>query len=300
MKTFKFLLLFVFGFSLIGCASAQIKKRITAEKSKNTNVKTSDKTANEKLIDKPSSVETKSLAEGAYSKIREPFVFVAREPETYAQLQSLVEDLPAVSKIDFNKSAIVAGFAGTKNSGGYSVSIKSVTGKVSVDVINPPKDALVTMALTSPFNVALVPLGENNSLNLELSANWKNAIQTYKVTSGAFEYSGGFRGMQKKFDAEGTIGVLSFGDYTTLFFNLAGKGAEKTRKLTEPASGWLRKENVELARLDAGSFSEHPKPPLKVSGTISGGKLSLVFEPLPTTVADGFQARGKIEAAKVN
>jgi len=294
MKTFKILLLFVISFSLIGCASAQIKKRNTTEKSKNTNVKTNNKTAN----NKPMSVETKSLAEGAYSKVEEPFVFVAREQETYAQLQSIVENLPSASEIDFSKSAVVAAFAGTKNSGGYSVSIKNPAGKVFIEMINPPKDAMVTQVITTPFNVALIPLEENNSVNLELSANWKNAMQTYKIASGTFDYSGGIAGMRKEFGAEGAISILSFGNYATLVFNLAGKGANKNMKLADTASGSVKGGKIELARLGAGNFSENPKPPLKVSGTMTDGKLSLAFEPFPSRVADGFQARGKIEAVK--
>jgi hypothetical protein len=297
MNTFKILLLALISFSLIGCALAQTKKGKTVEKSNTKTAKTNEQAANDRPIDKPAN-DVKVLAEGAYSKIEQPFVFAARSNETYLQLQKLVENLPLPSDIDFSKTAVVAAFAGTKNSGGYSVSIKNSAGKISIETINPPSDAMLSQAITAPFKVALVSLAENNSLNLQFSTDWKNAMRIYKVMSGAFEYSGGFAGMQKKLDVEGTIGVLSFGDYATLTFNLAGKGAEKKRALTETASGSLEKAKIQLARLDAGSFSENPKPPLKVSGTITDKKLSLVFEPLPTIVADGFQARGKIEAAK--
>ena len=86
------------------------------------------------------------------------------------------------------------------------------------------------------------------------------------------------------------------GDLATLKFNLAGTNAEKNMRLTETASGTAKNGAIDLARLDAGSFSEGPKPPLKVSGTISGDKLSLNFEPLPTNIRDGFAVRGKLEA----
>lgn len=303
MKTFKFLLSAAMCLSLIGCASAQIKKHKTVDKSPAKTTKTNDKTMNDRLIDKPidkpMSDDLKILAEGAYSKIEQPFVFTARSNETYAELQNLAENLPSVLEIDFSKTAVVAAFAGMKNTGGYSVAIKNSAGKISIATLNPPKDAMTTQAITAPYKVALVPLEENNLLNLELSANWTNAMQTFKITSGTFEYSGGFAGMRKEFGVEGTIGVLGFGDYATLVFNLSGKGAEKTRKLSETASGLLKGGKIDLASLDAGSFSENPKPPLKVSGTIASDKLSLVFEPLPSSVADGFQARGKIEAAKI-
>ena len=257
-----------------------------------------EKTASDKPVGKVASDEIKVLAEGTYFKVEQPFVFTARSNETYAQLQNFVENLPPVLEIDFSKFAVVAAFAGMKNSGGYSVSIKSVMDKISVDVINPPKDALVTMALTNPFRVALVPLNENGSINLELAASWKNAMQIYRINSGAFEYSGGFAGIRKEFGVDGTIGVLSFGNNATLFFNLVGKDAEKTRKLSEAASGLIKDREIILPRLEAGSFSENPKPPLKVSGTILNNELSLGFEPLPSQISDGFQARGKIQAIK--
>jgi hypothetical protein len=302
MKIFKFLLLVLISFTLFGCASAQTKKRQTAEKSKTKTAKTTDKTASDKPIDKPidkpMSNDIKVLAEGAYSKIEQPFVFVARSNETYAQLQNFVENLPPVLEIDFSEAAVVAAFAGTKNTGGYSVSIKSSAGKVSIETVNPPKDAMVTQAITSPFKVALVSVEENDSINLELSANWKSAMQSYRITSGTFEYSGGIAGVRKEFGVEGTIDVLSFGDSATLAFNLAGKGVEKTRKLSEATSGLIKDGKIDLARLGAGSFSENPKPSLKVSGTTANNKLLLVFEPLPSRIADGFQARGKIEAVK--
>ncbi|MDQ3747475.1 MAG: protease complex subunit PrcB family protein [Acidobacteriota bacterium] len=295
MKIFKLLLLVVVSFSFISCASAQTNKRKTT---KNSNPKAT-KPMNNKSNTKPTDGNIKVIAEGAYGTIETPFVFVARSKETYAQLQMLVENLPPAAEINFSKMAVIAAFAGTKNTGGYSVSIRQTMNKIMVEVIEPPKDAMTTDALTMPFQVALVPIEEEKSLPLEVSANWKSAEQTYKITSGEFESSGGFAGMLKKFSAEGTIAILSFGNYATLIFNLSGKGANRNMQLTETASGVMKEGKITLARLDAGSFSEGPKPPLKVSGMLAGGKLSLIFEPLPTNVADGFQASGKIEAAKI-
>ena len=295
MKIFKLFLLAMISFSFIGCVSAQTNKR---KATKNPTPKAT-KTMNNKQDAKPTDGKIKVIAEDAYGTIETPFVFVARSADTYAQLQMFAENLPPASEIDFGKMAVIAAFAGTKNTGGYSVSIRQAVDKVAVEVIEPPKNAMTTDALTMPFQVALVPVEKEKSLLLEVSANWKNAMQTYKITSGEFESSGGFAGILRKFNAEGTIGVLSFGDYATLIFNLSGKGANKNMRLTETASGVMKEGKINLAPLDAGSFTEGPKPPLKVSGTLAGGKLSLIFEPLPINVADGFQVSGKIEAAKV-
>ncbi len=165
-------------------------------------------------------------------------------------------------------------------------------------VNEPPKDAFVTQAVTSPFNVALISVEPEMNLPVEVSVNWKNAVQTYKVLKGEFEYSGGFTGRGQKFDVEGTIQLFNFENYATVIFSLSGKGNENARQLFDAGSGTLKEGKIDLARLDAGSFSEGPKPPVRVMGTLSKDKLLLSFEPLPPPAADGFEVRGSLEAIK--
>lgn len=293
MRIFKVLLpLALIGFHLTCDAPTQIKPNITVKKSETKSGKAGEKM---KSVD----ADVKYIAEGAYSKVEKPFVFAARAPETYAQLQTLVENLPPLSGIDFEKNAVVAAFAGTKKSGGYTVEIKKTANKITLSVVEPPKDAMTTQALTAPFAVALIPVEAEMPLVLDVSPKLKAAAQSYQVAKGNFEYSGGFAGDSARFDAEGTIGIFSFGNYATLVFNLSGKAAARSRKLTETASGTLIKGKINLARLDAGSFSEGPKPPVSVAGNLADNKLALTFEPLPTNVADGFEARGKVDAVKI-
>lgn len=298
MKHLKFLLLSVLSLTLILNCSAQDKEKLKQEKSIGNKVKT------EVTPCEPDSLslggEIKTLASGAHSNIEQPFLFVARSRETYALLKSFAENLPPEPEMDFSKAAVVAAFAGEKRTGGYSVAIKNAGEKVSVEVIAPPKDAFVTQALTYPFQIALVPVEEEKSLDLAVSENWSKAMRFYKVSTGEFEYSGGITGRGKKFPVEGTIGVLQMGDYVTMSFDLSSVGTKGKMKLSEIASGVMRDGKIELARLDAGSFSENPKPPLKVTGTSTNSRLILTFEPHPTTVADGFEARGKLEAIKTN
>jgi PrcB C-terminal len=304
MTKYKALLLFnLTAISIFGtaaqsnCDSKQNKKAAT-----NINSNQNTMSSNKKPAETPTAAdngEIKTLAEGFYGKVEKPFLFVARSAETYRQLRGVIEDLPPDSGVDYNKQAIVAAFAGTRNTGGYSVEIKKSGKKVSVSVNNPPPGAMVTEALTMPYKVAIVPVEAENGLNLEVSNNWKNAARIFKLSSGEFESSGGIAGRLKKFAVEGTIDVWQFGDFITFDFNLSGKDANKNMQLTEIASGALSGGKINLARLDTGSFSEGPKPPLKVSGTISNGKLILTFEPLPTNAADGFQARGNLEAMLV-
>jgi hypothetical protein len=264
--------------------------------------KTQNAVGNNKMEDEKTepvmSGEIKVLAEGSFGAMEQPFLFVARDAETYARLKNTIKNLPDAAGIDFKNQAVVAAFAGTKNTGGYSVEIKNTGAKIAVSLNSPPPDAMVTEALTMPYKIAAVPLGAANSMNLEIGENWKKTAQTYKVSSGEFEYSGGIDGRRKTFAAAGWIDVYRFADLVTLRFDLSGAGAGKNMKLADTVSGVLSGNKIELARLDAGSFSENPKPPLKVSGTLSNNKLELNFEPLPTMISDGFQARGKLEAVQ--
>ncbi len=64
-------------------------------------------------------------------------------------------------KVDFDKNNVVALFMGQKRSGGYSITVQNVnvkddTAEVLV-VKNYPGGGAVTMALTAPYCVAVIP-----------------------------------------------------------------------------------------------------------------------------------------------
>ena len=296
MNYFKFLQILILSLTMLSCANAQTPKK---------EVKPANKPMNEKIeaceptpLTDAKTAEMKTLAEGAMSQIETPFVFVARDAKTFELLKTSVDGLPAASEIDFTKTAVVAAFAGEKNTGGYLLEIKQTGENFAIEILSPPSGAITAQVLTNPYKITLVPVEAEKSLNLTVSEDFKSAIKTYKIATSEFEYSGGFAGRQKKFSADGTIDVMQFGDLVTLDFNLSGKNTERKMKLTETASGIFRDGEIELMRLDAGSFSEGPKPPNKVSGLMTENKLILTFEPLPTNVADGFSMSGKLEAIK--
>jgi len=293
MKIFNLFILIILSLNLFSISAPAQTKRKTIKKQK---TRTSQATAR-KIPAEP--ITFKVLSEGIYSKVEEPFIFVAHNAETYAQLQTLVENLPAISAIDFNKTIILGAFAGTKNTGGWSVDVKKLADKVAVDVLAPPKDAMVTQALTTPYKIVFLPLAERKMIPLEFSDAWASKMKTYRVSSGIFEYSGGIAGIRKEFDIEGEISVLSYNDFVTLAFDLKGKAAEKARSLSEITSGTLKNGNIYIDRVKAGNFVDNPHPPLKLGGTIDETKLSLAFESLPTVVADGYTGRGKLEALKI-
>ena len=298
MKTYRiFALLILLSGVFLSVADAQAKKKKPVKKTKIA-------VAKPVIVPAPKPPEAvmpnyKILVEGSQSKVEPPFVFVARDAETYALIRSLVEGLPESSTIDFGKSAVVAAFAGTKNTGGYSVKINQSTDKVTINVNAPPKGGMTTQVITYPFQIVSVPMTADQALNVEMPPEWASQIQTYRVSKAVFEYTGGIGGINKKFDAEGTVGVLNFGEHSTYIFNLVGKGKDSNRKLSETVSG-IKKDRgiIEIARLDAGTFVEIPRPPLKATGEITDKKLTLSFESLPPTVSDGYLGNGKLEAGK--
>jgi len=238
----------------------------------------------------------KIIGQGSLSEIADPFVFVSRSAQTFSQLKKFGGEISFAQEIDFAKYAVVAAFAGTKPTAGYSVAIKKSGTGIRVELVEPPKGALLADVLTMPYKIAIVPVEDEQPLRLEVGTLWTGAMKSYRVASSSFEYSGGFVYREKKFEVEGSIGVLKFGNRISLSFNLTGKGADKERKITEIISGILKGDSLELDRLDAGTFSENPKPPFRVSGKITDATLALNFEPAATNVADGFHARGKLQA----
>ena len=294
MKNYQYftLIILLCGLFLSGAAAAQSRKKKNVGKRKTEVTKPTPKPPIE-----IAEANYKIILEGSQSKVETPFIFVARDAETYALMRSLVEGLPASSTIDFTKNAVVA-FAGMRNTGGWQVAIRQQADQAVVNLIAPPKDAMTAQIITYPFQIALVPTDENQALNLETTATWTNNIKIYRVSKGEFEYSGGIAGRGKKFNAEGTVGVLTFGDHLTYIFNLYGKGSEHGRRISETASGVKKESGLEIARLNAGTFAEMPRPPLKVTGNATDRKLTLTFESLPPTAADGFTVSGKLTAEK--
>ena len=244
----------------------------------------------------------KVLAAGQYGKVEEPFLVVAREAKVYGELRALAEGLPELGADFFEKHAVVAAFAGTRNSGGYGVEIKRGADKrLVVEETAPPEGAMTTMALTQPFKVVAVEVGEEESVEFAFGGARRSSTQwrPYAVTSGEFTTGGGFAGRYEKLTLAGTLSVARLGRLLTVLFELKGEGGKRGRALRGAATGiGGDAAGFEIPHLDAGTLVDHPRPPLRVSGQFAedAAKLSLSFESLPTNVSDGFGGTGKLEA----
>ncbi|HZH92170.1 MAG TPA: protease complex subunit PrcB family protein [Pyrinomonadaceae bacterium] len=248
--------------------------------------------------------EIKELASGGYSSVREPFILVARDAQTYAGLRKLHDKLPEQGADFFKTNAVVAAFLGQRSSGGYGVQIThggaaGASVRLRVSEKSPAKDAFSTMALTQAFQIISVPVQEESPLALELGATWQQAARPYKVSAGEFTRMGGFAGRRERSTITGDVRVMRHGLLATVFFVLEGAGAEGKYALQDVASGTVTPQGtLTLARLDPGSFVPPPRHPLGARGQFANdeGQLSLAFEVMETKVNDGYSGQGKLEA----
>jgi PrcB C-terminal len=252
-------------------------------------------------VEEPVKGEITVLAEGAYGKITDTFVVVARDAETYAALREFaMNSLPDLSADYFRTNIVVAAFLGRRNTGGYSVQIRRVAdNRLRVSSASPPKDAMTTQALTAPFKIVSVAVDENRSFAVELEPLWTNEMRPFRLTSGDFTTGGGFAGRFEKLQLAGDIRISRLGPLATLVFDLKGTGGRKERLLQNVATG-LVAAGGELgnAVVDAGSLVDFPRSPLGLKGSFGANedKLSLKFESLPSNVNDGYGGQGKLEA----
>ena len=243
------------------------------------------------------------LAEGSNSKVDVPFVFVARDNETLGQLSKLIDGFKLEQEIDFQKMAVVGAFSGTKSTGGHSVLIRFLNGKVKIEDLSPIHGSIVTTAITTPYRVSLIPLNEEQSVDLEMSdlnpkkenaMSWKQNMKSMNVTNGEFQYSGGFVGVEKKFEVTGSVYEMTFGDLKTFVFDLKGKTEDK--KMTGAATAVNSSGKWSISRMEPGGLIDSPHPPFVVGINPTRAGYEFSFEPgkRPYVVNDGFSGSGKI------
>jgi len=258
--------------------------------------------------------DIKVLAEGFHSPITDPFIAVARDVETYAELTRLDNSLPKLDAEIFKSSAVIAAYLGTRNTGGYSVEIRR-EGTAGVDYPSPyravvhvaerapGKDVMVPQMITSPFKIVSIPVDGVPPLVLAIDLAWRKKQQLYRVSSGSFTMTGGFAGTSEQFVPHGELLVLRAGGLASFYISLAASGAKKERFLADFVTGTIQTNGqITINRLSAGSFVAAPNSGLKASGTFTDNdhKVRLNFSSLPSMIADGYQGQGSLEAEIVS
>jgi len=257
----------------------------------------------------------KILAEGFHSSITNPFIAVIRDAVTYAELMKLDNTLPKLDAEFFNSHAVVAAYLGTRNTGGYSVEIRWGTGlsvgrtpaKPSMFIAEkaPAKGVMVPQMITSPFKIVSLEVNPRDNIMVASDSAWQQTMRRYRIASGTFKMSGGFAGTTERFRLTGDLRILvREANLATFFISVFNPDpAKKQRALTDITTGAIDANgDLTINKLAAGSLVDGPNSGLKVSGAFSSGerKLSLVFNSLPSMVADGYQGEGTLEAELVD
>lgn len=245
--------------------------------------------------------DLKTLAEGSQSSISDPFVAVIRDDVTYAKLKKMEPGLPRLETDFFRLNVVVAAFLGTRNTGGYRVEISRVeNGKIRVVEKAPPKNAMTTQVITSPFK--LVSFASEGSTAVELSVGeiFQQRAQLYRISSGSFNLSGGLTGRSEPFQLNGKLQVTRLGDLITIGFALVSSGSSRERSLRSSATGVIKDGAITIERMTHGSLLDPPSAELKVSGKLpEKNRLSLELASLPINIPESYSGRGTIEAELV-
>jgi hypothetical protein len=107
------------------------------------------------------SLDIRTIAADASGAATEKSAQFARDAETYRRLWDTLAGSGQAPAVDFTTESAVFVMAGQKRSGGYSVVVNGVSldGKTLVihaTVQSPPPNAIVSLALTSPYAVVAV------------------------------------------------------------------------------------------------------------------------------------------------
>lgn len=247
----------------------------------------------------PKQSELKVLAEGPQSAIKNPFVALVRDADTYAALTKLDGNLPKLDADFFKENVVLAAFLGERNTGGYSVEITPSPVDINVLEKKPGKGLMVTQMITSPFKIVALQGVSNTAVRLNVDEAWRQRMPFYRVTSGRFRTVGGVAGVSEEFGLQGIVGVMREGNLASFIFRIVGSETKKRRLLMECSTGVVDSENkIKINQLSADSLINPPHPGLQADGNFSDGgkKLLLNLSSRPLMIPDGYSGQGTIEA----
>jgi hypothetical protein len=245
--------------------------------------------------------DMKQLAQGQNSLVRNAFIAVARDAETYGALRKVASSLPELGQDFFQSNLVVAAFLGERQTGGYGARITRAGAEtIRVEETPPPKDAMVTQAITYPFSAVAVPVNNQSALSLDAGNAWNAMTSTYRVMSGEFTMSGGITGRRETFGITGRLSIAREGNLATLFLSLKSIGGKKERWLKAVASGFVNTDRkITFPNFSPGSFVDQPSDMLSANLYFSANdrRISLSFDSVPSPVVrDGFNGSGALVA----
>lgn len=95
--------------------------------------------------------------------IEKPTIFVAGSLDEIAQFKILDANiLQKIQKVDFSKTQVVGVLRGKMNTGGYGITVQTVSltkgvVQLKVNFTNPSPDQMVTQVISYPYHIILIP-----------------------------------------------------------------------------------------------------------------------------------------------
>ncbi len=109
----------------------------------------------------PNPVNYTPIDKGSHSGIREAKQVAIKNQQEWSELTKK-SDLSNLPNVNFQKKMVLAVFQGSKPTGGYSVKVADVCktqSKTRVEIVSkkPGKNCVVTQALTTPYEMVIIP-----------------------------------------------------------------------------------------------------------------------------------------------
>jgi PrcB C-terminal len=163
--------------------------------------------------------DLQQLSASNHSTIAEPFIFVARDVETYARLREAVTNLPEQPAEFFSSNAVIAVFLGQRPTGGYLVEITvDSRGVVKIAERTPPKGSMQKMVLSAPHKVVSVPVQSSQGLSIELEETWRKKLVPYNSKGGQVVLQAVIAGKKQRVKPKGPIYIMRAGELATFLF----------------------------------------------------------------------------------
>ncbi len=108
--------------------------------------------------DPPLSLSFQVIEQSHYSPVSKSQFVVINSSESWSDLWSNYGQAPNLTDVDFDEHTVIAVFLGQRPTGGYEISIESMKDEgpeivILVKESLPPPDAMLTQALTAPFQI---------------------------------------------------------------------------------------------------------------------------------------------------
>ena len=102
-----------------------------------------------------------SLVSGSQSKVAARVNYIITSSTQLNELWKMVDATGTPPKVDFNKDAVIAVFAGQQPTAGYAITVSKVTDSgarmVSITIRKPDSTCMVGQVLTAPYELVAIP-----------------------------------------------------------------------------------------------------------------------------------------------